>query len=61
MKFLGFSVLALGLVSHVVAESVSVSKNAVIERGEGPIEALASTVLCLVEDVEADLKAIGTL
>jgi hypothetical protein len=60
MKFLSFSVLALSLVSHIVAEPISLSKNAIIERGDSPIETIASTLLCVVEDVEADLKSIGT-
>ena len=62
MKFFSVSILALSLVSQVVAEPIpisSINSRAVIERANNPLESIATIVSDVLCVVVADLESVG--
>ena len=62
MKFFSVSVLALSLVSQVVAEHVpvsSVNARAVVQGVQGQLTSIATTLSTVAGDVVGDLDSLG--
>jgi hypothetical protein len=59
MKFLGLSVLALGLISQAIATPVvPVRGVTIVERADNPLQALQVTIDSAAQTIGADLQAI---